>query len=53
MYLGATVSKEDGGTQDIHNRVVKPEWYLWDWAGSGAPKASAEKSEPCSILDSG
>ena len=23
MYLGATVSKEDGGTEDIHNRVVK------------------------------
>ena len=23
MYLGATVSKEGGGTEDIHNRVVK------------------------------
>ena len=23
VYLGATVSKEGGGTEDIHNRVVK------------------------------
>ena len=23
LYLGATVSKEGGGTEDIHNRVVK------------------------------
>ena len=23
MYLGATLSKEGGGTEDIHNRVVK------------------------------
>jgi len=23
VYLGATVSKEGGGKQDIHNRVVK------------------------------
>ena len=23
VYLGATVAKEGGGTQDIHNRVVK------------------------------
>ena len=28
VYLGAAVSKEGGGTQDIHNRVVKPEGYL-------------------------
>ena len=23
VYLGATVSKEGGGTEEIHNRVVK------------------------------
>ena len=23
VYLGTTVSKEGGGTEDIHNRVVK------------------------------
>ena len=23
VYLGATVSKEGGGTEDIHNRVIK------------------------------
>ena len=32
VYLGATVSKEGGGTEDIHNRVVK--------ARSGAATAS-------------
>ena len=43
VYLGAAVSKEGGGTQDIHNRVVKPEGYLWDWGRSGAPTASADE----------
>ena len=27
VYLGATVSKEGGGTEDIHNRVVKARGY--------------------------
>ena len=28
VYLGATVSKEGGGTEDIHNRVLKARWVF-------------------------
>ena len=43
VYLGATVSKEGGGTKDIHNSMVKVRGVFLRLKRSGAATASVDK----------